>query len=154
MEAVDEVVMRQLAHKGVLLSDEDDPELDELRSRHETLESLGWKLEAALYYFLSKWRGIDLRRLAGQDETSDLLPPTDEAVRAFVTRFGPPPSAFASAEAPLAVRELPLVSARANFTTYSCGVGRHAASTDRRRSRCGSSRLSSATSSGTTGSSR
>ena len=70
---------------------------------------MGWNLEAALYYFLSRWRGIDMRRLAGQDETSDLLPPTDEAVRALVDHLGPPPSAFSSVEAPLAVRELPLV---------------------------------------------
>jgi putative peptide maturation dehydrogenase len=80
-----------------------------LLARHESLESMGWNLEAALYYFLSKWRGIDLRRLAGQDEASDLLPPTDEAVRAFVDRFGPPPAAFSSVVTPLAVRELPLV---------------------------------------------
>jgi putative peptide maturation dehydrogenase len=109
VEAVDEEATRELARKGVLLSDEDDPELDVLRARHESLESMGWNLEAALYYFLSKWRGIDLRRLAGQDEASDLLPPTDEAVRAFVDRFGPPPAAFSSVVTPLAVRELPLV---------------------------------------------
>jgi putative peptide maturation dehydrogenase len=109
VEAVDEEAARELARKGVLLSEENDPELDTLRTRHESLERTGWNLEAALYYFLSKWRGIDLRRLAGQDEASDLLPPTDEAVRAFVDLFGPPPVAFSSVEAPLAVRELPLV---------------------------------------------
>ena len=109
VEAVDEVAARGLARKGVLLSDEDDPELATLRARHESLEGMGWNLEAALYYFLSRWRGIDLRRLAGQDETSDLLPPTDEAVRALVDHLGPPPPAFSSVEAPLAVRDLPLV---------------------------------------------
>jgi putative peptide maturation dehydrogenase len=109
VEAVDEVAARGLARKGVLLSDEDDPELDTLRARHESLEGMGWNLQAALYYFLSRWRGIDLRRLAGQDETSDLLPPTGEAVRALVDHLGPPPPAFSSVEAPLAVRELPLV---------------------------------------------
>jgi putative peptide maturation dehydrogenase len=108
-EAVDEEATRGLARKGVLLSDEDDPELATLRARHESLERMGWNLEAALYYFLSRWRGIDLRRLAGQDETSDLLPPTDEAVRALVDHLGPPPPAFSSVEAPLAVRDLPLV---------------------------------------------
>jgi putative peptide maturation dehydrogenase len=109
VEAVDEHTTRELARNGVLLSDEDDPELSALRARHATLERLGWNLEAALYHFLSRWHGIDLRQLAGQDEASGLLPPTDEAVRAFVTQFGPPPSAFASVGAPLAVRELPLV---------------------------------------------
>jgi putative peptide maturation dehydrogenase len=109
VEAVDRETTRELARKGVLLSDENDPELDALRARHESLERMGWNLEAALYYFLSKWRGIDLRRLAGQDEASDLLPPTDEAVREFVDRFGPPPTAFSSVATPLAVHELPLV---------------------------------------------
>jgi putative peptide maturation dehydrogenase len=109
VEAVEKEAARGLARKGVLLSDENDPELDRLRARHESLERMGWNLEAALYYFLSKWRGIDLRRLSGQDETSDLLPPTDEAVRALVDHLGPPPSAFSSVEAPLAVLDLPLV---------------------------------------------
>jgi putative peptide maturation dehydrogenase len=109
VEAADEEAARELARKGVLLSDEHDPELGTLRARHESLERMGWNLEAALYYFSSRWSGIDLRRLAGQDEAADLLPPTDEAVRAFVDRFGPPPAAFSSAVAPLAVRELPLV---------------------------------------------
>ena len=109
VEAVDEEATRELARKGVLLSDENDPELDTLRARHQSLESMGWNLEAALYYFLSKWRGIDMRLLAGQDEGSDLLPPTDEAVQAFVDQFGPPPSAFSSVVTPLAVCELPLV---------------------------------------------
>jgi putative peptide maturation dehydrogenase len=109
VEAVDEEATRELARKGVLLSDEHDPELDTLRARHQSLERMGWNLEAAVYYFLSKWRGIDMRLLAGQDEGSDLLPPTDEAVRAFVDQFGPPPPAFSSVVTPLAVRELPLV---------------------------------------------
>jgi hypothetical protein len=108
-EAVDEEATRELARKGVLLSDENDPELEALRARHESLERMGWNLEAALYYFLSKWRGIDMRLLAGQDEASDLLPPTDEAVRAFVDHLGPAPTAFSSVATPLAVRELPLV---------------------------------------------
>lgn len=109
VESVDEETTRRLALKGVLLSDETEPELEALRARHESLETATWNLEAALYYFLSKWRGIDLRRLAGQDETSELLPPTDEAVQAFVDRVGLPPVAFHSVERPRAVHALPLV---------------------------------------------
>ena len=109
VESVDEETTRRLALKGVLLSDETDPELEALRTRHESLETATWNLEAALYYFLSKWHGIDLRRLAGQDETSELLPPTDEAVQAFVDRVGLPPVAFHSVARPSAVHELPLV---------------------------------------------
>ena len=37
------------------------------------------------------------------------MPPTEEAVQAYVDNFGPPPAAFSSVAAPLAVRELPLV---------------------------------------------
>jgi putative peptide maturation dehydrogenase len=109
VESVDEETTRRLARKGVLLSDEAVPELEALRARHESLETASWNLEAALYYFLSKWHGIDLRRLAGQDETSELLPPTDEAVRAFVDRVGLPPQAFHSVARPRGVHALPLV---------------------------------------------
>jgi putative peptide maturation dehydrogenase len=100
---------RALALKGVLLSDEDDGEIALLRARHDELESLNWNLESAIYYFLTRWRGIDLRRIAGQDESADLLPPTDEAVRMFVDRFGPSPPAFHAIPRPVTVRELPLV---------------------------------------------
>lgn len=109
VEAADEATSHRLAKKGVLLSDESDPELEALRTRHESLESASWNLEASLYYFLSKWRGIDLRRLARQDETSELLPPTDEMVQAFVDRVGLPPNAFHSVATPYAVHALPLV---------------------------------------------
>ncbi len=109
VDAPDEHTARVLALDGVLLSDEDDPELAALRARHETLERLGWNREAALYHFLSRWRGVDLRELAGQDAGADLRPPSDDAVRAFVERFGPPPPAFGPAGTPLAPRELPLV---------------------------------------------
>src|SRR5919108_3012322 len=59
VEAADEEATRELARKGVLLSDENDPELETLRARHESLQGMGWNLEAALYHFLSRWRGID-----------------------------------------------------------------------------------------------
>src|SRR5512132_2575373 len=58
VESADEETALRLARQGVLLSDETDPELQALRTRHESLEAATWNLEAALYYFLSKWRGI------------------------------------------------------------------------------------------------
>jgi putative peptide maturation dehydrogenase len=109
VEPADDEAALALARKGVLLSDEDDDELGELRRRHESLERSNWNLHAALYSFLTKWRGIDLRELSGQDPTGDLLPPTDEAVRELVEQFGPPPDAFHAAPAPVVVHELPLV---------------------------------------------
>src|SRR5262249_6699022 len=109
VDPADADTARRLALKGVLLSDEDDDELARLRRRHESLERSSWNLQAAIYYFLTKWRGIDLRQLSGQDPTGDLLPPTDEAVQELVDRFGQPPSAFHSSPTTLAVREIPLV---------------------------------------------
>jgi putative peptide maturation dehydrogenase len=109
VEPDDADTARRLALKGVLLSDEDDEELVELRRRHDALESSSWNLHAALYCFLTKWRGIDLRELSGQDPTADLLPPSEEAVRELVERFGDPPAAFHVATSPIAVRELPVV---------------------------------------------
>jgi putative peptide maturation dehydrogenase len=109
IDPADADTARALALKGVLLSDEDDDELARLRRRHDSLERSNWNLQAAVYYFLTKWRGIDLRELSGQDPTGDLLPPTDEAVRELVDRFGQPPAAFHSSTATLAIRELPLV---------------------------------------------
>jgi putative peptide maturation dehydrogenase len=109
VEPSDDGQARRLARKGVLLSDEDDPELVALRGRHERLEAESWNLEAALYHFLSRWRGIDLRELAGQDASANLLPPTEEVVRAFLDRFGPPPPAFHSVPGAGEAHELPLV---------------------------------------------
>lgn len=109
VEAADNTTARKLALDGVLLSDEDDEELVELRRRHETLEASSWNLHAALYCFLTKWRGIDLRELSGQDPTGDLLPPTEEAVRELVDQFGDPPTAFHVAAKRVAVCDLPLV---------------------------------------------
>jgi putative peptide maturation dehydrogenase len=103
----------ELGRKGVLLVDAD--ELRDLRARDESLAALNWNLESALYYFLTKWRGVDLRELAGQDEASDLLPPTGEAVRAFVDEFGPPPPAFHSIPEPQDVVELPLLERRGDL---------------------------------------
>jgi putative peptide maturation dehydrogenase len=109
VDAENDEQARKLGRSGVLLCDSDEPELAELRERHDRLEQLGWHLEAALYYFLTKWHGVDLRTLAGQDETADLLPPTDEAVREFVERYGPAPAAFHSLAAPISVHPLPSV---------------------------------------------
>ena len=108
----DQAMVHRLAQKGVLLSDEDDDELATLRQRDAELERTQWNLHGALYYLLTKWRGVDLRRLAEQDEAADLLPPTPEVVREFLERYGRPPRAFHSPPTPLAVHELPLVARR------------------------------------------
>lgn len=115
VEAESDEQARKLGHSGVLLCDADEPALAELRERHDRLERLGWHREAALYYFLTKWRGIDLRILAGQEDAADLLPPTDEAVREFVERRGPAPAPFHSLAAPISVHPLPSVEGSGNI---------------------------------------
>jgi len=89
VEAADETRARTLARRGVLLMDEDDDELAELRRRDEQLAALNWNLESAVYHFIARWRGVDLR-----ENSSDLLPPSEEAVREFVGAVGAPPPPF------------------------------------------------------------
>jgi putative peptide maturation dehydrogenase len=94
VEADDEDLATELARKGVLVAEDGNEELRRLREREERLADLTWNLESALSHFVTKWRGVDLREIAGQDGVADLLPPSDDAVRGFVDRFGPPPPAL------------------------------------------------------------
>src|SRR5213079_845299 len=80
-----------LARRGVLLVDDADGELAELRRRDERLAGLNWNLESAVYHFAARWRGVDLR-----EDAADLPPPGADAVREFVDAFGMPPPAFRS----------------------------------------------------------
>ena len=98
---------RAWQRKGVLLSDEDDGAGSRSAPPGRDPRETGWNLEAALYYFLSRWRRIDLRSLAGQDEAS-ICGTDGEAFRRSWT-VGRRPPAFASVAAPRAARELPLV---------------------------------------------
>lgn len=99
-EAFDAQTVRALARKGVLISDEDDEELAGLRQRDERLASTGWNLYAALYHFMTRWKGIKFE--LKDDETL-----TPEQLAAFVQERGQPPPPFHELERPLAVRELP-----------------------------------------------
>jgi putative peptide maturation dehydrogenase len=89
VESSDEERDRSLGLRGVLLVDEPEGELAELRRRDEQLTALNWNLESAVYHFIARWRGVDLRERDG-----DLLPPSDEAVQEFVAEYGMPPPAF------------------------------------------------------------
>jgi putative peptide maturation dehydrogenase len=104
-DSLDRETVRELARKGVLLSDEEDEELAALRTRDEQLASTGWNLYGALYHFMTKWSGVDL----GTGAEGELGAITEEAVAGFVAAQGPPPEPFHELERPLAVRELPLV---------------------------------------------
>jgi putative peptide maturation dehydrogenase len=89
VESTDEELARSLGLRGVLLVDEPEGELAELRRRDEQLTALNWNLESAVYHFIARWRGVDLR-----EQDGDLLPPSDEAVQEFVSEYGMPPPAF------------------------------------------------------------
>lgn len=89
VEAEDEERSRSLARRGVLLVDDDDGELSELRRRDERLTELNWNLESAVYHFAARWSGVELR-----EDAADLPPPSTDAVQEFVDAFGMPPSAF------------------------------------------------------------
>src|SRR6476469_9041123 len=75
VESSDDERARSLALQGVLLMDEPEGELAELRRRDEQLTALNWNLESAVYHFMARWRGVDLR-----EQDGDLLPPRGEAV--------------------------------------------------------------------------
>jgi putative peptide maturation dehydrogenase len=89
VETEDEEHSRSLARRGILLVDDADGELAELRRRDERLAELNWNLESAVYHFAARWRGVELR-----EDSVDLPAPGADAVREFVDAFGMPPSAF------------------------------------------------------------
>jgi putative peptide maturation dehydrogenase len=99
-EIEDEAVGR-LTELGVLVAEDD----AELRARDDRLRESQWNVFGAVYYFLTRWSGVDLRRLSGQDPTGELLPPTGEVIRDFLDTFGKPPEAFRPMQGEL--RELP-----------------------------------------------
>jgi putative peptide maturation dehydrogenase len=104
---------RDLARNGVLLMDDDaDAELARLRALDEHLASADWNLYGALYHFLTRWRGFDLRDYAESDDArAEIEPPTTESLGAFFDLRGRPPAAFHSVGAEPAL-ELPVITRR------------------------------------------
>jgi putative peptide maturation dehydrogenase len=100
-----------LARKGLLVVDTGDAELSELRRRDEQLAANQWNLYAAAYHFLTRWRDVDLRIVAGSDGTTvDELPPATAAqIEQFVELHGQPPEPFYERDGSGPVTELPLV---------------------------------------------
>jgi putative peptide maturation dehydrogenase len=97
-------VLRDLARKGLLVSDEDDELLTELARRDRRLCEEQWHPYAALYHFLARWRGVELEAAAEASPGAE-----EEAMRRFLARHGAPPAHFHRVDEPLGVRELPLV---------------------------------------------
>lgn len=84
--------LEELARKGVLVTDGDDPELAELRRRDEKLAEDHWSAVAALYHFGARWRGVrvDLGPDVAGATTAELF----ELAAAELERLGKPPPHF------------------------------------------------------------
>jgi putative peptide maturation dehydrogenase len=104
-----EASVSALARRGLLVSDEPDALLCELRQRDELLSSSQWNVYAALYHFMTKWRDVDLEKPPDEDPTaSGELDP--RATEKWIALYGEPPAHFHSiAGDASAVTPLPLV---------------------------------------------
>jgi putative peptide maturation dehydrogenase len=98
----DTEVVRDLALKGMLVSDENDGILTRLRRRDEALATNGWNIYGALYHFMTRWAGVEF---GNGDELGAMTP---DQLTALLEERGGPPAPFHEIERPLAVRELPL----------------------------------------------
>jgi putative peptide maturation dehydrogenase len=99
-------VVRSLAERGILVTDDEGEPFAALRARDENVSAVGWNAYAALYHFFTRWSDVDLRE--GTDDPHGELPPiTADAVDAFLEVRGVPPPAFHAIERPVAVRKLP-----------------------------------------------
>jgi putative peptide maturation dehydrogenase len=62
-EGLAEEALRQLAHAGVVVTDDESEPLARLRALEERLTEIGWSPHAALYHAYSKWRDINVGEL-------------------------------------------------------------------------------------------
>ena len=93
--------VRELARKGLLLSDEPDEVLVELRGRDDRLGSPPWNLYAALHHGMTRWRDVNVRVPDEQAPAGELAEGLARGSPAFVERFGPPPHQFHSVGRPI-----------------------------------------------------
>jgi putative peptide maturation dehydrogenase len=105
-----EVSVSALARKGLVVSDESDALLWELRQRDELLSSSQWNVYAALYHFMTKWRDVGLHSAPDEDSTaSGELDP--RAAKEWIALHGEPPGHFHSvADDASDVTPLPLIT--------------------------------------------
>jgi putative peptide maturation dehydrogenase len=130
----DDSALDGLADRGLVLRDGDHPLDTERRRRDELLADTGWNAYAALFHFLTRWQGIDLRAAAAGGEAVEELPPVRrEDLEHFVAERGPPPPAFHPREPSGEVTDLPLVEGNGGLfdllprrkTTRSFDSSRH-----------------------------
>jgi putative peptide maturation dehydrogenase len=94
-DAGDPAVLRRLAGQGLLVSDERDDRLVELRARDERLSAIPWRAYAALHRAMTAWRDVTVA--VSEEAPSDELAHTlARGSPAFVEQYGPPPSHFHS----------------------------------------------------------
>jgi putative peptide maturation dehydrogenase len=89
----DPIILRTLIDSGLLLSDDaDDERPAALRQRDEALGANEWNLYAALYHYMTQWRGVLLED--GEEEAATLKARSRAAAQALVRQHGPPPGPF------------------------------------------------------------
>jgi putative peptide maturation dehydrogenase len=92
-EVDDEGCAARLAAKGLLVSDDDDPELRELRRRDEALAAGQWHVLSALHHFLTRWEG---QNVWNELEETELI-----AAEREIATWGPPPPALHTTGGPV-----------------------------------------------------
>jgi putative peptide maturation dehydrogenase len=98
----------EFARNGLIVTDDDEAPLAELRRRDEQLDSAGWNVYSALYHSMTRWRDVDVE-LDERTQVPDAL--VEEVGRRVVAKGGLPPPHFHTLERPLDVRDLPLARA-------------------------------------------
>ncbi len=106
VEDADRATVLSLAARGVVVTDEPEPELESLKERDELLASSGWNLYAALHYLMTKWQGVDLRTSPHIGEFPII---TEETIADFIELRGRPPEPFYAIDRPISAVDLPLV---------------------------------------------
>ena len=105
-DAGDHERVLRLALAGLLISDDPDERLVELRARDRQLAEHGWYLYAALYHSLTRRLDTDLELAEDLDERRQAKANTAVAQR--TARGGPPPAAFHRSPLGRSVHDLPL----------------------------------------------
>lgn len=98
--------LESMAHRGLLLSDEDESAVNELRRRAQILETEEWHPYAALYHFMT--RGSESQPATDAIDYEALEAQSPERARRLVANHGPPPPPFHSVSSTTRI-ELPLI---------------------------------------------
>jgi putative peptide maturation dehydrogenase len=92
--SIDPGPLEELTRDGLVIRDDEDGELADLRRRDEQLAESSWSPYAALYHSQARWRDVDIDRTGGRRPTGD-PPPAFHTV----------PGAIETSELPLPLRD-------------------------------------------------